>query len=132
MTVARGDTQETGPPDGSVDYPLTGGKWTQAVGELDQIMGIASIAAGGGCSEHSVDARVFLDGTDIGTLGAFTPSGGSRALFGSGPYFSGNTGVYLLPPLQPADHTLTAKVEGGCSSGHYTFTKIQIAVVASK
>jgi hypothetical protein len=122
---ARGTGTVSAPHGASTSVPVSGGTWTQAAGEVDMVMGSASIAVPASCTGSFGNALTLLvDGTPATFAVAPTSPAGSTITV---PIVV----TSVMEPASSANHTITAALGNSCTKGgeDYTVSNVKVDVV---
>jgi Collagen triple helix repeat (20 copies) len=114
---ARGSSTLTAIYPGPTSYPLTGGSWTQAATEVDEIVGQVTITTAQGVSgcmpTSGAQFFIYVDSTLIGKFFADDPSWTAQSVH---TVEVPRTINYVYEPGVATPHTLTVQVSGDCPS----------------
>jgi hypothetical protein len=120
--------------------PISGGTWTQAVGQVNGIFGRVTFAPPQTHCEEDVGARatvtVRLDGLDVASASVplvrpYGPLITSPLLWTLAfPFYNEGGASWLLDPTAATSHTLEARATDVCQDGsHFTIKALEIDVL---
>jgi hypothetical protein len=114
---ARGSTNVTAVYPGPTSYPITGGSWTQAANEVDQVVGHVTLTTAQGVSScmptSGAQIFIYVDSTLLGKFFAEDASWTAQSVHTVQVPSSIN---YVYEPGADTPHTLTVQVSGDCPS----------------
>lgn len=128
-----------------VNFPLGDNSWTQAAGEVDMILGAATIASSppdgfgaGSCqtsTNQGLTINLLVNGQNVGQ--EVFPRAGlppnfvlKVPSFTSPGFFASNQLPFVSPPASSQTDTLTATVSDNCgANAHYTISAMNLQVI---
>jgi hypothetical protein len=122
---ARGTSTVSAPHGASTSVPVSGGTWTQAAGEVDMLMGSATITVPSSCTGSFGNSLTLnVDGTPATFAVAPTAPAGSTITV---PIVV----TSVMEPASSANHTVTAALGNSCTKGgeDYTVSNVKVDVV---